>query len=47
MVAYAEEEARFRDMFVIKEANEIGLYAFNVYIKGKPEIIVIDDYLPF
>ena len=47
MIAFAEEEKRFREMFVIQEINEIGIYAFNMYIRGKPTIVVIDDYIPF
>lgn len=47
MIAFAEERERFKEIFVLKEANEIGLYAFNVYVRGRPYIIVIDDYIPF
>jgi len=47
MIAFAEEEKRFKEMFVIQEINDIGIYAFNMYIRGKPTIVVIDDYIPF
>ena len=47
MIAFAEDSERFKEMFVLKEANEYGIYAFNVYIRGRPMVIVVDDYVPF
>lgn len=47
MVAFAEDPERFKDIFVIKEANELGIYAFNLYVRGRPFVVVIDDYIPF
>jgi hypothetical protein len=47
MVAFAEDPLRFKELFVLKEINELGIYIFNIYIKGKPVKIVIDDYIPF
>lgn len=34
-------------MFVIKEINDYGIYAFNLYVRGKPVTIVVDDFIPF
>ena len=46
-VAYAEDEARFLESFVVQATNIKGLYVFNVFVAGKPEVVVIDDFLPF
>lgn len=34
-------------MFVNKEQNEAGIFAINAYIRGKPTIITVDDYVPY
>jgi len=47
MAAVAEDEERFKKIFVNKEKNNAGLYAFNVYVRGIPRIVVVDDYVPF
>jgi len=46
MAAVAEEEERFKKIFVSKEKNNAGLYAFNVYIRGIPRLVVVDDTVP-
>ena len=45
-VAYAEDEQRFLDTFVVQASNTKGIYAFNIYIAGKPATVVVDDFLP-
>lgn len=32
--------------FVIKQANKAGVYAFNVYYRGLPMVITVDDFVP-
>lgn len=34
-------------MFVIQEVPKPGIMAFNVYIRGMPMVVTIDDILPF
>ena len=33
-------------MFPIREKNEKGLYAVNLYTLGVPHTIFVDDYIP-
>lgn len=47
MVAFAEDTERFKEIFVLKEVNELGIYAFNLFIRGRPMVVVVDDYIPF
>lgn len=42
-----EESEQFQKNFVIKNVNRPGIYAFNVYVRGLPSIVTIDDNLPF
>ncbi|CDW79117.1 calpain family cysteine protease containing protein [Stylonychia lemnae] len=44
--AIAEINSRFVKIFVNPEINWAGLYAFNVYIKGIPQVVVVDDSIP-
>ena len=44
--AVAEVDSRLESAFVTKEVNSAGLYAFNVYVRGIPSIVVVDDYVP-
>jgi len=44
--ALAEDEDRFVQLFENKEINDQGIYGFNVWIKGVPTKIAIDDYFP-
>lgn len=34
-------------VFVVQEANTSNLLAFNIYITGNPQVVVIDDQVPF
>jgi len=38
---------RAKNMFVNTAYPKEGLLAVKFFVKGKPEIITIDDYLPF
>jgi hypothetical protein len=44
--ALAEIPTRFERAFVNPAINWAGLYAFNVYIRGIPHTLVIDDAIP-
>lgn len=43
----AENQDRIKNIFINTEYPKEGLLAVKLYIKGKPEIVTIDDYLPF
>jgi hypothetical protein len=47
MGSMAEKPHFIRDVFVTDTENEAGIYAFRFFIRGKPWIVTIDDYLPF
>ena len=42
----SENDKRFQSIWVTKETNNAGIYAVNAYVRGKPTIITIDDYIP-
>jgi hypothetical protein len=44
--ALAIESERIKDLFVIKEYNEAGIYVVKFYINGHQHNITIDDYFP-
>lgn len=46
MSSAAEIDSRFQKAFVNPQVNYAGLYAFNVYIRGIPHQIVVDDAVP-
>ena len=39
--------ARVKDIFQTQEYNDEGIFAVNLYIKGKKTTITVDDYIPF
>ena len=45
--AMAEYSERLKKAFVIKEMNKSGILAFNMWVKGIPVVVTIDDVLPF
>lgn len=47
IVAFAEATESFRDIFVVQEVNDSGIVCFNIFIRGIPRIVCIDDLLPF
>ena len=46
-MAYSQKTESFANTFVIKEVNDSGIMAFNVYIRGMPHVVTIDDTIPF
>ncbi|CDW75517.1 calpain family cysteine protease containing protein [Stylonychia lemnae] len=46
IAALAEVNSRFEKVFVNPEVNWAGIYAFNVFIRGIPHVIVVDDAVP-
>jgi len=34
------------NLFLIREVNEVGLYALRFYLNGEEKIVVVDDNLP-
>jgi Calpain family cysteine protease len=47
LVAFAEKSNRFKKLFVIQEVADPGVMAFNVYLRGMPFVVTVDDLLPF
>ena len=45
--AMAEYSERLKKAFVIQEMNKSGILAFNMWVKGIPVVVTIDDILPF
>jgi hypothetical protein len=43
----AERENRIRNLIINTEYPKEGMLAVKLFIKGKPEIITFDDFLPF
>ena len=43
----AEDSDRIQKIFVNSAYPAEGLLAVRLFVKGKPSIITIDDYLPF
>lgn len=46
-MAFAEATESFKSLFVIEAVNESGIACFNIYIRGIPRVVCIDDVLPF
>jgi hypothetical protein len=47
VISLAIKSERFKNIFVIQEVNSLGIMCVNIYIRGIPKIICVDDYLPF
>lgn len=45
--AVAEFDDRFKQSFVNPLTNNAGLYAFNVWVRGIPTVVVVDDTIPY
>ena len=44
----AERSSRITNIFLTNQyPNKPGIIAMNMYVKGKPEVVTIDDSLPF
>lgn len=44
--AYAENDSRFQQNFVNKNQSGAGIWALNVWIRGVPSVVTIDDRIP-
>ena len=42
----AENDQRFQKIFINKDQVAAGMYALNVFVRGKPSIITVDDQIP-
>ena len=47
LAAIAVYDNLIRDLFISKTYNNAGIIAANVYIKGIPTLVTVDDYLPY
>ena len=47
IVALAENPERLKKLFVIQSKNEPGIIAFNIYFRGMPYVMTIDEKIPF
>ena len=47
IAAVSERDDRMTKVFVNEQPNNAGLYAFNVYIRGIPRVVVVDDNVPY
>lgn len=46
IASLAEFPERISRVLATPDVNAAGIYAFNVYVRGIPTLLVIDDYLP-
>ena len=47
ITALSKYDEVLEDIFITKEKNDAGIYGVQFYIRGKPWIIDVDDYLVF
>ena len=47
LTALAEYPERVQKLFRTKELNQEGIIAMNIFSKGRPEVVTIDDRLPY
>lgn len=47
MASIAEFPDLVKNIFVTTEKNDEGIYAFRLFIRGKPWIVTVDDYFLF
>lgn len=47
LAAIAEFPDLVKNVFITKEKNEAGVYAFRFFVRGKPWIVTVDDYFLF
>ena len=43
IASIAEDEDRIKKVFVNEQKNSAGIYAFNVYVRGLPTIVTVDE----
>ena len=46
MFGVSENDQRLQNLFVNKAQVAAGIYALNVFVRGKPTIVTVDDYIP-
>jgi len=47
LASIAEFPTLVSNVFVTSEKNNVGIYAFRFFIRGKPWIVTVDDYFLF
>jgi len=47
MASAAEFSELITDMFIPKTKNEAGIYGVRFYIRGKPWVVHVDDFMLF
>ena len=45
IASLAKYPNRIKNLFVTKEKNDAGIHAVKLYIRGKPWVVSIDDYI--
>jgi hypothetical protein len=45
--ALAEFPNNIKNLFLTDSKNSAGIYAVRFFIRGKPWVITVDDYIPF
>jgi len=45
IASVAEDEERIKRVFINEQTNSAGIYAFNVFIRGLPTIVTVDDQI--
>lgn len=46
IASVAEVEDRIKNVFINEKTNNAGIYGFNVYIRGIPTIVTVDEQVP-
>jgi hypothetical protein len=47
LAAIGEEPDRIKDVILTQTYNSAGIFAAEVFIRGVPTLVTVDDYLPF
>ncbi len=45
--ALAEFPINIKNLFLTDSKNSAGIYAVKFFVRGKPWVITVDDYIPF
>jgi len=43
----AEKDSRIENVFINKNYPSEGLLAMRLFVRGKPTVVTIDDFIPF
>ena len=46
LAALAEIEGRVESLFNTKEVNAAGIYSINLYVNGRKQEVIVDEYIP-